>query len=81
MIVVTMVIMGTLICVLYTINCVMINLMILFKGTIAVLQSVALPGLEVLMNYGNAALSDTVRRHGEGGLAIGLDYLSGLFQP
>ena len=57
------------------------NLMMLFKGTVAILQSIALSGLEVFMNCGNVALRDTVRRHGEGGLAIGLDDLSGLFQP
>ena len=36
---------------------------------------------EVFKRHGDVALRDTVRRHGEGGLAIGLDDLSGLFQP
>jgi len=39
------------------------------------------PSLEVFKNHGDVALRDMVSGHGGGGLMIGLDDLSGLFQP
>ena len=37
--------------------------------------------LEVFKNCGDVALRDVVSGHGEVGLMVGLDDLSGLFQP
>ena len=37
--------------------------------------------LEVFKERGDVALRDVVGRHGQGGLMIGLDDLSGLSQP
>ena len=39
------------------------------------------PSLEVFKNCGNVALRDVVSGHGGGGLTVGVDDLSGLFQP
>jgi len=39
------------------------------------------PSLEVFKNHGDVALRDMVSGHGGGGLMIGLEDLSGLFQP
>ena len=39
------------------------------------------PSLKVLKNCGDVALKDMVSGHGGDGLAVGLDDLSGLFQP
>ena len=39
------------------------------------------PSLEVFRNDGDVALRKTVGGHGGGGLVVGLDDLSGLFQP
>ena len=39
------------------------------------------PSLEVFKNCGDVTLKDVVSGHGGGGLIVGLDDLSGLFQP
>jgi len=39
------------------------------------------PSLEVFKNHGDVALRDVVSGRGGGRLVIGLDDLSGLFQP
>lgn len=39
------------------------------------------PSLEVFENHGDVVLSNTFSRHGRDGLTVGLDGLSGLFQP
>jgi len=39
------------------------------------------PSLEVFKNHGDVALKDVVSGYGEDGLTVGLDGLSGLFQP
>ncbi len=39
------------------------------------------PSLEVFKNCGDVALRDVVSGHGGDGLMVGLDDLSGLFQP
>ena len=39
------------------------------------------PSLEVFKNCADVALRDVVSRHGGGGLMVGLDDLSCLFQP
>ena len=39
------------------------------------------PSLEVLQNSRDVALRDVVSGHGGGGLVVGHDDLSGLFQP
>ena len=44
-------------------------------------EVVQLPSLEVLRSRVDVALRDVGSRHGGGGLTVGLDELSGLFQP
>jgi len=39
------------------------------------------PSLKVFKTHGGVALKDMVNDHGGGGLMVGLDDLSGLFQP
>ena len=39
------------------------------------------PSLEMFKNRVDVALRDVVSGHGGGGLVVGLDDLSGLFQP
>jgi len=45
------------------------------------MEVVESPSLEVFKNRGDAALRDVVSGHDVGGLVVGLDNLSGLFQP
>ena len=45
------------------------------------LSSVPPVPLGVLQNHGDVALRDVVSGHGGGGLVVGHDDLSGLFQP
>ena len=39
------------------------------------------PSLEMFREHGDVALRDLVSGHGGNGLVVGLDVLSGLFQP